>query len=346
MSNLKKVGNDFIDWGISGLILNGIYQTINCIQNPNEQFDMEQWLKIGFQSGLVGAGISVTSLILDSIFNDNNETHLEEVLKSYDIGKQDEFMIKKGYKIVHYLENEYDATISFQGSIPDGTSLSGYSDLDIRIEFSKDGFRTLKDMIEDVTAYFKKEFCDTNLVKVRKQNSSAGLIFNDNGKEIIIDIVPARRDNYLEGANTYNLYKRNRGKAGNPTRVKINPEKQNDFGVCSKEEKNVIRLLKLLKYQEELPLKSILIKEFTKKVFDENCGNIPFELKDQVLMTLDYIESNIETAKIASPDNSNNILTNQLSDRKKKIIANKAAKIKIDLKKNDAWEDLFQIKDV
>lgn len=221
--------------------------------------------------------------------------------------------------------------------------MSGYSDLDIRIQFKKDSFSTLEEMVKDVTDYLRYEFHDYDLVKVRKQNSSAGLIFNQDGQEIIIDVVPARRDNFIRGENTYNLYRNKRGRKNETTRVKINPYKQNDFGDFAEDKKNVIRLIKLLKYEQDIPLKSILIEELTKKAFDESY-EIPLELEEQVLMTLEYIEHNIETTRVISPDNSNNNLTKKLSNRKKKAIANDISDIKFDLEFDDgAWKKYFPI---
>ena len=301
-------------------------------------------------NGLTGAGIGLGGAIafvgLHSIFaseeideEDFEEvTYLESVLTSYELDKIDQATIKKGFGIKNKVQQAFMGMLlgrpKYQGSIPQGTALSGISDLDIIVKFKKTSFETLEDMYYATLDYFKEQFHDKSLIEVRPQRKSIGLIFDISGEQVCIDIVPAKRTNFERGGNEYNLYENASGWFGKPSRVKMNPKKQANFGTNAAAKANIVSLMKVLKVSEDMPLKSVFIKELTKSAFNNRRGKIPKKMDKQLIFTMEFIRDNIEHRRVTSPDNTNNVLSDSLSRNEKRKVADSLDYIIRDVKKH------------
>ena len=316
--------------GILGMIINTTEQNKEKQHNPDKSFDFQSLVV----AGAIGAIIGIASLSLIKFFstvfrtrreiiNDADEiSYLGSVLKSYQPDEIDSLVLLKGKKVRNAVNQRFNSDLlgraSYQGSVEQGTALSGLSDLDILVKFKKTSFYSEREMFNTIHDFFKYEFKDVDLVKVREQKVSIGLTFDIDGYEETIDIVPALRTDFVRGKNDYNLFK-NPKLASGGRKVKMNPHKQKEFGDYEEHKKNVIGLIKVLKAKEELPLKSFLIKELTKKAFDKS-HNIPKGLNDKLIMTLKFIRDNIKTIVLKSPDNPKVLLSNTITDQEKEKI--------------------------
>ncbi|MCB9323514.1 MAG: hypothetical protein H6571_07205 [Lewinellaceae bacterium] len=344
MKSEKIIKDLTIASGVAGLIINGLEQWTKIQNGEQEKFDFVQFLGTGVKGAAIGFGVSVTIIGISSLFSpeeldeeDFDEIeYLEGVLASYKLDSVDQATMKKGFSIKNKIYNTFKGMLlgkpKFQGSIPQGTALSGISDLDILIKFKKNSFSSLEEMYLTTLNYFKENFQDSSLIEVRPQRRSIGLIFNILGEQVCIDVVPARRTNFKKGGNDYNLYENPSGLFGKPSRVKMNPHKQAYFGAQEKAKANVVSLLKVLKVKEEMPLKPVLIKELILAAFSSHNGRIPQEINKRVVLSLEYIRDNIEHKRVVSPDNSNNVLSDSLTRNEKRRVANTLDSIILDIK--------------
>ena len=333
MNNEKFIRNATIAGGVFGLLIDAIEQWSKLQNQEQEKFDYSQLLGNGLKGAGIGFGASIAVVGLHSIFapeeldeEDFEEVkYLESVLTSYELDKIDQATMKKGFGIKNKIQQAFKGMLlgrpKYQGSIPQGTALSGISDLDIIVKFKKTSFGTLEDMYCDTLDYFKNQFYDKSLVEVRPQRRSIGLIFDILGEQVCIDVVPAKRTNFERGGNEYNLYENASGWFGKPSRVKMNPHKQASFGTNAAAKANVVSLMKVLKVSEGMPLKSVFLKELTKDAFKKHRGKIPKDVDKQLIFTMEYIRDNIEYKRVTSPDNSNNILSDSLTKNEKRKVA-------------------------
>lgn len=333
MENGKLIRNATIAGGAIALLVDAIDQWSKLQKHEQEKFDYSQLLSNGLIGAGIGLGVSTVIIGLHSLFapgeldeEDFEEvSYLQSVLASYELDKIDQETIKKGLGIKNTIHKKFSNLLlgrpKFQGSIPQGTALSGISDLDIFVKFKKTSFKTLEDMYYSMLTFFQNEFYDGSLIEVRSQRRSIGLIFDVLGEQVCIDIVPGRRTNFNRGGNEYNLYENPDGWFGKPSRVKINPYKQSSFGTNAAAKANIVGLLKVLKESEAMPLKSVFIKELTKEAFANYGGKIPDKIDKQLIYTMEYIRDNIEYKYITSPDNTNNVLSDSLTKNEKRKIA-------------------------
>jgi len=164
---------------------------------------------------------------------------------------------------------------------------------------------------------------DTNYKGYRLQPKSIGLFFKINGEEKRIDVVLARKSNNDPDKNDYNILVRKKGWFSDDTYTKMNLNQQSNLGKNAYAKADVIKWIKLYKDQMGLPIKPVIIRELTKNAFNENAWNLPVTPDEQLVMTLEYIKDNIETKRIIAPDNTNNILSDLLSQNEKRQIAKK-----------------------
>lgn len=314
--------------GVLGLIFDYMRQSNERKENPNQDFNFKSFVTIGILGAVLGAiSFKIISFLTavfsgEEILDDIDEiTYLASVLESYEPDEIDKEVLIKGKGIKSALYQKFGANLlgrpSYQGSKVQKTELSGLSDLDILCKFKRTSFKRESNMYCSVCNFLKNHFSDRDLVGVREQGVSLGLIYDINGYEEIIDVVPALRTDFEKGKNEYNLYKNPKFSKGE-RKLKMNPKLQKDLGKNEKEKTAVIKLLKLLRSEEKLPLKSVLVTELTKSAFQKL--EMPKELNLQLYRVIEYIKDTILTIEINAPDNENSCLTDGLSYSKRKKI--------------------------
>lgn len=356
---MRKSKNNIVEvvaivGGVLGLLINAYKQKQLINENPELKFDYKSLVLSGILGTFIGGASASLIKFFTSVYNSREEllnskdeiSYLVTVLGSYEPDDIDKVIFKKGERIKSEIRKKfYDDLLGrpkYQGSVAQGTSLSGISDLDILVQYKKTSYSNARKMYEDLFKYLDNEFEDYDLVQVRRQKVSIGLIYKIKGYKECIDVVPVLRTDFIKGKNEYNLFT-NPDFIDEPKKIKMNPYKQLDFGSHEKEKKEVVSLIKLMKENQNLPLKSILVKELTKKAFSKR--NIPNTINEQLLMTLRFIKNNIRTIKVTSPDDPNSILSDLITSEEKDLIYNIINDIVNGIDdNNDNLQDYFPIR--
>lgn len=332
MNKTKKYAIDgAIIIGIGNAILNAIEQ-INS-DEENKPFNWSD-LFIAFGKGVLLGGAG--GLALGAMKDDEMTKTLmavggttgfiKEALNNYT--DDDVTLPQKAQRVQKKLHNEFSEYLSeypsINGSIVKGTAIQN-SDIDIQLKFNKsaDKIENIRNIVED---YLNERFYDRNLVRVRSQNHSVGLVFNIKGEERRIDIVPMREIENGKG-DTY-LYSIN----DNSIR-KTNAQKQNSKLKFTEKQTQIIKLLKGWKLDNNLRFPSVLIEHIVKKVFLEN--SVPLAIDKALLFVIEYIANNITKMRIVDPANTNNIISDCLTYSEKEELQNFCFKMLDEIEKDE-----------
>jgi hypothetical protein len=257
----------------------------------------------------------------------NKNKHLGDVLDSHKMSHIDDLLTKykkKREEIKDALEDKFKDEIVTRainsGSYAKHDAINIKYDLDICQPFKRNSFETLEDMADAVFNYFNDEYEDDDLVKykTRKQRVSTGVTFVVGGDEIQMDIVPGRElnENDYTETNRLNLYVRAKLLEG-ASSTQTNIQKHIDLIKGKDHERKVIRLLKIWKVNKSKDrVKSFLVELVTLRVFD-NCSDIPSDQWGKLKIVMEYIRDNIKTIRLEDPANTNNVVSDTMTDSEK-----------------------------
>lgn len=257
----------------------------------------------------------------------NKNKHLENVLDSHKMSHVDDLLSKYKKKreevkdaLAEKFKDEIVTRAINSGSYAKHDAVNIKYDLDVCQPFKRNSFETLEDMADAVFNYFNDEYEDDDLIKykTRKQRVSTGITFVVDGDEIQMDIVPGRelvKDDYPE-TNRLNLYVRPKLlKEASSTQTNI--QKHIDLIKGKDHERKVIRLLKIWKVNKSKDrVKSFLVELITLRAFD-NCSDIPTDQWGKLKMVMEYIRDNIKTIRLEDPANSNNVVSDTMTNSEK-----------------------------
>jgi len=257
----------------------------------------------------------------------NKNKHLEKVLDSHKMAHVNIFLDKykkKREEIKDALEEKFKDEIATRainsGSYAKHDAINIKYDLDVCQPFKRNSFDTLEEMADAVFDFFNDEYEDDDLVRyqIRKQRVSTGVTFVIDGDEIQMDIVPGRglsEDDYPE-TNRLNLHVRAKLLVA-ASSTQTNIQKHIDLIKGKSDERNVIRLLKIWKVNNhQNRVKSFLVELITIRAFD-NCSDIPTDQWGKLEMVMEYIHDNIKTIRLEDPANSNNVVSDTMTDMEK-----------------------------
>ena len=315
---IKYAKNGALIIGIGNAILNAYNQLNN--QDENSQFDWEECLKsfgkgalIGGAGGLAIGAVKDNEMTKILMATGGTAGFIKEVLNNYT--DNDLSLPKKAQKIQKKIHNEFKEYLSeypsINGSVVKGTAIQN-SDIDIQVKFNRnaDSIENIRNNIED---YFNESFYDRNLKKVRSQNHSIGLVFDLKGEDKRIDIVPMREIENGKG-DTY-LYS-----TKNSSIKKTNTQKQISKLKFTEKQKHIIKLLKGWKIDNDLYFPSVLIEHLVKITFIGN--SVPHDTDKALLFTIEFIANNITQIRIVDPANTNNIISDCLTNTEKEELQN------------------------
>ncbi|MCH2229188.1 MAG: nucleotidyltransferase [Crocinitomicaceae bacterium] len=206
------------------------------------------------------------------------------------------------------------------GSYAKHDAINTKFDLDICQPFKRNAFDTLEEMADAVFDFFNEEFEDDDLVAyaTRKQRVSTGITFVIDGDEIQMDIVPGRElsaDDYVD-THRLNLYVRPKLLEPAST-TQTNIQKHIDLVKGKNAEREIIRLLKVWKTNKNnKKVKSFYVELITIKAF-EKCSDVPTGIWEKLEMVLEYIRDNVQTIRLEDPANSNNVVSDTMTDSEK-----------------------------
>lgn len=253
--------------------------------------------------------------------------HLEELLNTYKISHIDGLVKKhkdKRDEVKSKLSEYYGNSIYYlidSGSFAKHTAINIKFDLDIVSPFKRNLFSTLEEMFNDVYNFLYNKY-ETE-AQVKKQKVSIGLEFyqDSDGDIVNLDVVPGRElnlDTYSDNKNL-KLYVNNTfGTLKEKSHIQTNIQKQIDHINAKKNEREVIRLLKVWKKYHNKSYKSFLIELITIKAFYET--TITGDLWDKLKATMQYIRDHItnDGFKLVDPGNSNNDVMDTLDNDQRK----------------------------
>jgi hypothetical protein len=329
-----------INGAIGGTLISALvnaFKQLNRIEeNPQLKFDWSELLKAGGKGALIGGGGGlVVGAIVDEVNANTKAINTDSYLSSFAFAVQADknsslykVSERKCEQIIKFLEKEFTYELSdvpFQwGSNAKGTAIEGKSDFDIMVRFHRNSF-TVEEMYYSVLDAFKEKFYDNAIVEVIDQKKSIGLAFSLKGESVRIDVVPMRDIDTNPRNTASNLYVNNKGLFSKPTITKTDIPLQASIQLTPTQKKLII-MLKKWKTDNDVPISSYMIQLFVVKAYERNRNNIPRKLTDKLMLVLEFIAENINTIRLVSPENTNNIVSDiHVTD--KETIRRKALKV-------------------
>ena len=207
------------------------------------------------------------------------------------------------------------------------TAIKSKYDIDIGLQFNNEDFETLEVMFDDVKSTLTKEYGQAN---TRDQNVSIRVQINGHD----IDIVPGRK--IVNGEHDVFLHIQR----DDDTRIKSNLHIHVNL-IKNFSELETIKLLKIWRIRKDFKFKSFALELMVKKALEDETI-LGLDNKFQFMMN--YIVENIDTISLTDPANSNNSISDSLTNSQKDSIkkyANRALKCI----ENNKWEKVFDLSD-
>lgn len=208
--------------------------------------------------------------------------------------------------------------ISPSGSFAKGTANRSGTDIDLFVSLSSTTTNPLKELYESLAAALQKAGYPP-----RRQNVSLGIKVGDYD----VDVVPAKRQ--ASTGNDHSLYKR---RADSWTKTNV---AQHVALVGGSGRTDEIRIIKLWRKQKGIDFLSFYL-ELT--VIEALRGKHTGNLATNVLTALEYLRDRFANARVVDPANSNNVISDDLTDAQKRAIA-AAAKT---AREAPSWSDIVR----
>lgn len=332
----KIATNGALIVGIGNLIFN-IFKQINAIEKaPTRKFDWGEMLGAGLKGAAIGGiGGATVGAILDSenaqIVPINAAPLLSLVAINLRLDKNSAHFSTlseraKGIENVlsQHFEDKLAGPLVRIGSTEEDTALDGNYDIDISLPFSSKSFKSTEEMYLELLDFVEKNFDnDKDLIQIRKQKKSIGLIFQIEGEECKIDLVPIKLTDEAQSLTKGYLHVHNKSYFGNSTYTKTDLAKLSTK--FSPTQQQLLVSLKHWKNIQSVPISSHLISLFILDAYSKNKSK-PRAYDKKILMVIRHIHDNILLRRIISPENSNNVVTD-LDDVKKQTIKLKCKKV-------------------
>lgn len=209
------------------------------------------------------------------------------------------------------------AQVAFSGSYAKGTAVSLASDLDLFISLVAHCNGTLRELYESLQAFLGRKGLNP-----RPQNVSLRIQWDGAN----VDLVPGRRqDNY---GSDHSLYRR---KANTWTKTNVDTHIRI---VAASGRRDEIRALKIWRERHGLEFPSLYLELMTLRALHGKWGGQP---ASNVWTILEYLRDNMTSARVEDPANTNNILSDDLTDTEKRAVAAVAR----DSLSKQRWEDVI-----
>lgn len=191
--------------------------------------------------------------------------------------------------------------VTYSGSYAKDTAITLASDVDLFISLVSNCNGTLRELYESLHSFLGKKGLNP-----RRQNVSIRIAYD--GAQV--DLVPGRRQD--EYGSDHSLYRR---KAD--TWTKTNVEKH--VGVVAGSGRlNEIRATKIWRELHRLEFPSLYLELMTIRALR---GRATVQPATNLWTALEYFRDNMTSVRIEDPANSNNMLSDDLSDAEKRTVA-------------------------
>lgn len=221
------------------------------------------------------------------------------------------------YQVVRRWAGQQLRSGSYSGSYAKGTAIRGRTDVDIFISLKSDTTNTLKVIFDGLHGWIAKN----GYPYARKQNVSVHVVHNS----VEADLVPAIH----LGGNTEDhwLYVNK----ANRERTKTNVDTHINY-VRNSGRVNEIILTKIWRKNHNLDFPSFYLELAVIEALKYKRGG----LADNFLAVLDYLSSGFILARFVDPANTNNIISDDLTDTEKRVIASQAGQSR----RQQSWESI------
>ena len=194
--------------------------------------------------------------------------------------------------------------LQYSGSYAKETGVRGISDVDVFISLKSDTTQTLKELYEMLVSLAQK-----NGWSPRRQNVSVGVTVNGTRGDLVPGKVQAGYQNY------HSLYLRKRD-SWTQTNVALHVDTVHNSGRLKE-----IRAVKIWRMLHGLDFPSLYLELFT---IDAMSGRSRSALAENVLHVLRTIGSSLTSTRIIDPANTNNFLSDDLTQAEKQRVAAQA----------------------
>lgn len=328
--------NGAIGGSLISALINGFDQLNRIEVNSQLKFEWSELIKSFRKGALIGGGAGfIIGAIVDEVNANTKPINTDEYLNTFvynvKANKNSNLYIKgerKCEQIIKFLEKEFASELTdvpFQwGSTVKGTAIEGKSDFDIMARFYHNSFK-MGEMFDNVLSAFEERFEDSKLIEIIDQKKSIGLIFHIENEKVKVDVVPMRAANDNPKTTASYLYVNNKGLFSKPSITKTDIPLQASFQLTPTQKKLII-MLKKWKVDNDVPISSYLIQLLVVKAFERNRNKIPRKLTDKLMLVLNFMAENINTIRLVSPENTNNIVSN-IPETDKETIRKKALNV-------------------
>jgi len=318
--SIKYAKKGALIFGLSNALINAIQQINSIKENPEQNFDWSELIKVGGKGALLGG---VGGAFVGGIVDSNNAKKerlntsaiLSTVVSNIRLDKDNPIYKKLSIKancIINDIELNFKNSLGGSplkiGSTEDGTSLSDSFDIDISVPFSSKSFNSTSEMYNTLYDYFDENYSDKDFIKLRAQKKSIGIIYRINGEDYKIDVVPYKLSKTINNKTAGYLYVNNNSffKKDSYTKTDIISLKSIKL---TKAQQKLLIVFKNWKKEYCIPISSHLLKMLIIDAYDFYKGSIPRDFTKKILMIITYIEENIMFRRITSIENTNNVLT-------------------------------------
>ena len=192
----------------------------------------------------------------------------------------------------------------YSGSYAKETGVRGISDVDVFISLKSDTKETLKELYETLVSLAQR-----NGWSPRRQNVSVGVTVNGTRGDLVPGKVQAGDQNY------HSLYLRKRD-SWTQTNIVLHVDT-----VRNSDRLKEIRVAKIWRMLHGFDFPSLYLELFA---IDALSGRSRLTLAENVLHVLRTVGSSLSSTRIVDPANTNNILSNDLTQAEKQRIAAQA----------------------
>lgn len=195
--------------------------------------------------------------------------------------------------------------LQYSGSYAKETGVRGVSDVDVFISLKSDTTDTLKEIYEKLVS-----LAQNNGWSPRRQNVSVGVTVNGTRGDLVPGRVQAGYQNY------HSLYLRKRD-SWTQTNVTLHVDTVHTSGRLKE-----IRAIKIWRMLHGFDFPSLYLELFT---IDALSGRSRSTLAENVLHALRTMGSSLTSLRIVDPANTNNVLSDDLTQAEKQRVAAQAA---------------------
>jgi hypothetical protein len=327
---IKYATNGALIFGIGNALLNALKQHQRISENPNLEFDWSELLKATGKGALAGgAGGAVVGGIMDlqnaSEEPLNTSAILGTVIANMKLDKDDPTYKKLSRKADHLINqievkfnNQLGGHILRIGSTEDNTALSDDFDIDVSIPFKPNSFPSTAVMYDELLQFLKNEYDDRDLIKVRTQKKSIGLIYRIKGEDYKIDVVPYKLTAGNGNKTAGYLFVNSNSIFGNDSYTKTDIPSLKSIKLSPVQQKLLVSF-KNWKQKYSVPISSHLLRLLILDAYDWNKRSVPRDFTKKILMVVHHIRDNIMDRRIVSVENTNNVLTDMHESDKREI---------------------------